>query len=372
MGCTCNPGFSGEVSATSESPFYSSSCAAVGCPAGTTGSNVPAGCACDPGFSSEVSGQVSATSESPFFIGACDAVDCPSNSLGTDVPTGCTCDAAHDFIGNITASASSPFYEGRCTSINAAILMTAKNSGVLTCAELSALHGGHWGSAAASGDTEVCGESDQGFLNSGEGDQCYQDIDYRQALGICTSIGARLCSAEEMLADEAALSGCAHDRRMIWTSTECGGGHHLAAVGYSDWAQDRVDDGSCADAAACTACTADDDASRAVRCCADSQPERPTAATWPSSWCLGDSQDCADPCGLAHGWNNFALGWLGVECNEPSGSVQRIESWEMGFSNRGRQLTGDISGFSALTSSSWTSGTRVCSVTSRASRSCTP
>jgi hypothetical protein len=91
---------------------------------------------------------------------------------------------------------------------------------------------------------------------------------WEHALGICMAIGARLCTADEMVAEETRGTGCQHDAEMTWTSTVCDDGY-ITAVGGSNNAQARVADGSCTEVAACMACAPITDTSPAVRCCAD-------------------------------------------------------------------------------------------------------
>ena len=169
-GCACNAGYSGTISGTSSTPFYSGSCvpndctptevansdkattgsifgmtgqslivscnagysnsggpiatcsssgtfntitcSAVNCPANSVGTNLGSGCTCHPGYS----GSITATTNAPnYFSGVCTAVACPSNSAGTNVIAGCTCNSG--FSGLITATTSYPFYDGSCLSI---------------------------------------------------------------------------------------------------------------------------------------------------------------------------------------------------------------------------------------------------------------
>jgi hypothetical protein len=104
---TCTPSgnftifIDGEISGTL-------SCNAVSCPESSAGSDVPSGCTCNPGYS----GSVSAEIFSPYYHSTCMAVRCPSNSVGNNVPTGCTCTTGYS--GNITPSGSVPFYTGTC------------------------------------------------------------------------------------------------------------------------------------------------------------------------------------------------------------------------------------------------------------------
>jgi len=48
---------------------------------------------------------------------------------------------------------------------------------------------------------------------------CYADKTYTEAVGICGSVGSRLCTAEELLADCTSETGCMFNNEMIWSST---------------------------------------------------------------------------------------------------------------------------------------------------------
>jgi len=49
--------------------------------------------------------------------------------------------------------------------------------------------------------------------------QCIEPMNHAEASEICNSIGARLCTMEELKYNCAALSGCGYDYDIIWTST---------------------------------------------------------------------------------------------------------------------------------------------------------
>eukprot|EP00435_Cladocopium_sp_Y103_P053127 s189_g16.t4 len=139
-GCTCDAGYSGSITATSADPFFSGTCvktcglftcpkgwqpkgdAVVGstrkaccepvaCPSGAGGKSVADGCKCKKGFS----GKISASRSSPYYTGSCTSVDCPANSEGANVPSGRTCEAGYS--GTIEATRSAPFYKGECTAV---------------------------------------------------------------------------------------------------------------------------------------------------------------------------------------------------------------------------------------------------------------
>lgn len=104
------------------------------------------------------------------------------------------------------------------------------------------------------GDPAVCGESDMGG-------QCNQETSWSTAQSLCIGAGARLCTVEEIEADETAGSGCGHDGRYIWTADTigCNPGEHVVVIGNSGF---NVDES--------VLCQADDlHTGTGVRCCAD-------------------------------------------------------------------------------------------------------
>lgn len=103
-------------------------------------------------------------------------------------------------------------------------------------------------------DTGVCGESDNGLgdadASGTKTNQCFGGISagaggatstmgkhitgWGAALQICQNVGARLCTVEELLAENTRNTGCNHDCQMVWSSqmhTTCGADHHVAAQG---------------------------------------------------------------------------------------------------------------------------------------------
>ena len=111
----------------------------------------------------------------------------------------------------------------------------------LTCDELG------WTNAASFGSPGVCGESD-GF------GECSGDLNWPDAAAFCEEGGARLCTVDELEADEARGTGCGFDGLEVWSATVCSDGFSVAFG-----ATIRGTDSSCA------ASTAE----YPVRCCAD-------------------------------------------------------------------------------------------------------
>ena len=90
-GCTCLPGYSGNVQATTTGPmFYLSTCSPALCPIASHGAGGTDGCVCNAGYT----GLVLATIVGPsFFSSTCLEALCPPNSHGLGGAAGCTCNA---------------------------------------------------------------------------------------------------------------------------------------------------------------------------------------------------------------------------------------------------------------------------------------
>lgn len=158
--------------------------------------------------------------------------------------------------------------------------------------------------AEARHETGVCGESDNGLgaadAHGHRTDQCYggesaadggessymgQRINgWSHALDICQGVGARLCTVEELLAENTRNTGCNHDCQMVWSSQthpDCGANHHVIAQGGLNCAYmicpdecpeylfNRPGATSQSESCHCRERCAPDTASHAVRCCAD-------------------------------------------------------------------------------------------------------
>jgi len=75
----------------------------------------------------------------------------------------------------------------------------------------------------------VCGASDEAPLVG-----CSGQVPHAEARELCQSIGARLCTAEELLGDEARDTGCNYNTALTWThDSGCGGDGHEAVYGSS-------------------------------------------------------------------------------------------------------------------------------------------
>lgn len=121
---------------------------------------------------------------------------------------------------------------------------------------------------------EVCAESDDGF-------DCQTGLDFTSARSACETFGARLCTADELLASEGQGTGCGHDSRYVWSASsgstavggECAGWgrEHVAVLGNPSRAMQLG-----LAVAVCKASSGDGGAS--LRCCADTVCQPPTGS----------------------------------------------------------------------------------------------
>lgn len=104
------------------------------------------------------------------------------------------------------------------TSSGAACSASSRSS----CPELNALsaldseHTHTWSDQL--GDTQVCGASPRHAVT-----QCYK-LPFLQAVATCKAFGARLCTIEELLANEVTGTGCGYDASNVWSSSRRGAG----------------------------------------------------------------------------------------------------------------------------------------------------
>ncbi|CAJ1379259.1 unnamed protein product, partial [Effrenium voratum] len=106
-GYSCPAGYQPKSASTIGSSV-ASCCSQVSCPSGSTGTNVVSGCTCKAGYS----GAITASSTSPYYTGTCKAEACPGWTTGTDIPSGCNCWSG--YFGSITAKSGSPYWQGDC------------------------------------------------------------------------------------------------------------------------------------------------------------------------------------------------------------------------------------------------------------------
>jgi hypothetical protein len=125
--------------------------------------------------------------------------------------------------------------------------ITSAPTSIATCSDKSCNELG-W-SASKYGSNQICGESDSGIGG------CTGFVNWNDAKDTCQQSGARLCTVDELLDDEAKETGCNLDTELVWSATSCESGFY--AVSGSTKASDLV-------------CTAISEASTvSTRCCAD-------------------------------------------------------------------------------------------------------
>jgi len=110
------------------------------------------------------------------------------------------------------------------------------------------------GWSTAGGSAIVCGSSETGGLS------CSGLKKHSDAVAHCEKVGARLCTIEELQANEAAGTGCGYDSQRVWTSSEC------SKTGY--WSQAGTSSELGNMPRQCT----DGGGEAYVRCCADVFP----------------------------------------------------------------------------------------------------
>ena len=76
------------------------------------------------------------------------------------------------------------------------------------------------------GSAAVCGATDPGG-------SCSDLVDFEGAVAFCASNGARLCTLDELNADETATTGCGYDDARVWTQTPCADGSLSTQAGSS-------------------------------------------------------------------------------------------------------------------------------------------
>lgn len=65
---------------------------------------------------------------------------------------------------------------------------------------------------AGAGTGQVCGNTPS--------EPCAEGVTYHTAVELCAIFGMRLCTASELSTGEASETGCNHDTRAVWTSTQ--------------------------------------------------------------------------------------------------------------------------------------------------------
>lgn len=128
-----------------------------------------------------------------------------------------------------------------------------------------------WLNKANLGSSLVCSSTASFSCNDDDCLQCSGLVDWAEARTYCESIGARLCTMDELLDDEAAGGGCDYDDQLIWSATSCSGSEtsFYAVTGSSTG---RLAPGTTVQLGSETVCIdADDSGETYARCCADAE-----------------------------------------------------------------------------------------------------
>ena len=209
----------------------------------------------------------------------------------TTVAVRCCADSAEQKQALVLANGVCDVYaEEDCTS-------------AMSCTDLTAISGVPSSWPAQLGDAMVCGESDEG-LGPDHSAVCYgvpgqgDPIGWAQAFSICTTAGARLCTVEELTADETRGTGCNHDAALVWSANvgDCAIGEHTAVIGATS--HDRPDECVADNGAAAVRCCADMETSVTTQCAVTAPPPPPP----PMNFCGGfagitcfDGEICVTP-----------------------------------------------------------------------------
>jgi len=148
-----------------------------------------------------------------------------------------------------------------------------------TCTQLE------WGTSA---DTpSVCASARAAVFHGGRtvDGSCIEDpVTWHEAFELCTSRGARLCSADELQANVAKPAGCDRDQQRVWSDTACGCGAAYSQGGAFSASEAAVNQRVCSSV----------DQKHAAVCCADepvaAEPEEPVRREVQQ---LGEQQDPA-------------------------------------------------------------------------------
>jgi len=150
--------------------------------------------------------------------------------------------------------------KNKCDPFAAGEVKAKQCSSAKTCKQLAQIANSKHAWPSKRGDSKVCGESDDG-LGPNHKRQCYgragQQVSWAQAEHVCIGAGARMCTVEELEADETRGTGCSHDRTHVWSAdtVDCKPGWHVGVVGSSGTKKKSK--------------CIQDSGSAAVRCCAD-------------------------------------------------------------------------------------------------------
>ena len=110
----------------------------------------------------------------------------------------------------------------------------------------------------------VCGWSR--FGPPDHGSICHDATSHAGAAETCATVGARLCSVDELAGNVAAGTGCGFDQDYVWAADVCAGGGHVRTAGRNEQLDNNP--AVCVVPTDATAATV----TAAVRCCADQAP----------------------------------------------------------------------------------------------------
>ena len=85
----------------------------------------------------------------------------------------------------------------------------------------------------------MCGESIASPLPGFSG-----TVSHSGAALHCAGVSARLCTLDELIADETAGTGCGYDLQYTWSSSPCGEASYWASAGASQTTWWALEEGS--------------------------------------------------------------------------------------------------------------------------------
>ena len=113
--------------------------------------------------------------------------------------------------------------------------------------------------------SKICGFSKIYDVCKTDGRDDGSRLSNSQASTVCQSVGARLCTVDELHANVAALTGCNLDKTWVWTGEKCFAGHFVTVGRGGDWHT--------------TVRCVDSNSNAHMRCCEDAKQIDVTAPT---------------------------------------------------------------------------------------------
>merc|ERR1712007_169802 len=65
-----------------------------------------------------------------------------------------------------------------------------------------------------------CRNANHGVWGESNVPECYSEKNYTEAISICESVGAHLCTEQELLDDCTRGTGCGYDSKRVWSSSQ--------------------------------------------------------------------------------------------------------------------------------------------------------